>query len=197
MPSVIQWGGFDSAFSQPMTRRFERPIVGARPVVDGTAQKTASKKLFITPNGPPPEGGPPLRYGAYGVRIPRRRHDPIFSPRVDHIAHLSRPERQRCSWGASRESDGRAAAQPPYACTRTEKVPWRRCSCVHLAAPRCPRRPPAWPGHRSRRQNSQQRKTGSYTALPVVTSWPPCPRRHSVEPPLTAPSAAMLSAHYA
>ena len=112
------------------------------------------------------------------------------------MAHLSRPERQRCSWGAPRESDGRAAAQPPYACTRTEKVPWRRCSCVHLAAPRCPRRPPACPGHRSRRQNSQQRKTGSYTALPVVTSWPPCPRRHSVEPPLTAPSAAMWSAHY-
>ena len=30
----------------------------------------------------------------------------------------------------------------------------------------------------SRRQNTQQRKTGSYTALPVATRWPPCRRRH-------------------
>jgi hypothetical protein len=132
---------------------------------------------------------------------PRRRHDPIFSPRVDHIAHWSRPERQRCSWGACRESeDGRAAAQPPYACTdpygespmatlllrssRSSKVPQAASS---LAMP--PEQPAV-------RQN-KQRKTGSYTALLVVTSWPPCPRRHSVEPPLPAPSAAMLSAHYA
>ena len=59
MPSVIQWGGFDSAFFWPMTRRFERTMVGARPVVDGTAQKHASKKLLITRNSPPPDLGPP------------------------------------------------------------------------------------------------------------------------------------------
>ena len=179
-----------------MTHGFEGSQVGATPIEEGVPQKPARKKLLMMRNGTPPDVGPPLRRGAYGVRSPRPDNGHLLAPRVDHIAHLSRPERQRCSWGACRQSDGRAAAQPPYARTRTEKVPWRRCSCVHLAAPRCPRRPPAWPGHRSRRQNSQQRKTGSYTALPVVTSWPPCPRRHSVEPPLTAPSAAMLSAHY-
>ena len=56
----LKGGVFIPAFSQPMTRRFERPMAGARPVVDGTAQKTASKKLLITRNAPPPDVGPPL-----------------------------------------------------------------------------------------------------------------------------------------
>ena len=167
-----------------MTHGFDRaPKSGRhlRPIEESVPQKPARKKLLVMRNGTPPDVGPPLRRGAYGVRSPRPAMDIFWHPRQsgrDRLAHLSGTERQGCSWGASRESmsDGRAAAQPPYACTRTEKVPWRRRSCVHLAAPRCPRRPPAWPrGHRSRRQNSQQRKTGSYTGLPVVTSWPPSP----------------------
>ena len=101
-----------------------------------------------------------------------------MAPRVDQLAHLSGTERQGCSWGASRDSGGRAAAQPPCACTRTQKVPWRPCSCVQLAAPRCPRRSPARLCHRSRRPTKQQRKTGSYTALPVASSWPPSRQRH-------------------
>ena len=141
-------------------------------------QKTARKKLLMMLNGTPPDVGPPLRRGAYGVRSPRPDNGHLLAPRVDQLAHLSGTERQGCSWGASRDSGGRAAAQPPCACTRTQKVPWRPCSCVQLAAPRCPRRPPAWPCHQSRRQNTQQRKTSTYTALPVATRWPPCRRRH-------------------
>ena len=77
-----------------------------------------------------------------------------------------------------RESEGRAAAQPPGASARTQKVAWRRCCRVQIAAPRCPRRSPARLGHRSHRPNKQQRKTGSYTgALPVASSWPPHRRR--------------------
>jgi len=99
-------------------------------------------------------------------------------PRVDRLTQLSGTERQGCSWGACRESDGRAAAQPPCACTRTQKVAWRRCCRVQLAAPRSPRRSPARPGHRSRRPNKQQRKIDSYTAVPVASSWPPSRHRH-------------------
>ena len=80
MPSVIQWGGFDSAFYRPMTRRFERPMVGAWPVVDGTAQKTASKKLLITRNGPPPDVGPPLRTGRMGSEYPGAAMTQFFHP---------------------------------------------------------------------------------------------------------------------
>ena len=130
-------------------------------------------------NGTPPDVGPPLRRGAYGVRSPRPENGHFLAPRVDQLAHLSGTERQGCSWGASRDSGGRAAAQPPCACTRTQKVPWRPCSCVQLAAPRCPRRPPAWPCHQSRRQNTQQRKIGTYTALPVATRWSTLPLRLS------------------
>ena len=140
-------------------------------------QKTARKKLLMMRNGTPPDVGPPLRRGAYGVRSPRPENGHLLAPRVDQLAHLSGTERQGCSWGASRDSGGRAAAQPPCACTRTQKVPWRPCSCAQLAAPRCPRRSPARLGHRSRRPNKQQRKTGSYTALPVASSWPPHRRR--------------------
>ena len=99
-------------------------------------------------------------------------------PRADRLTQLSGTERQRCSWGACRESDGRAAAQPPCACTRTQKVAWRRCCRAQLAAARSPWRSPARPGHRSRRPNKQQRKIDSYTALPVASSWPPSRQRH-------------------
>ena len=34
--------------SQPMTRGFERPMVGATPIDEGMPQKTARKKLLIT-----------------------------------------------------------------------------------------------------------------------------------------------------
>ena len=60
----------------------------------------------------------------------------------------------------------------------TQKVAWRRCCRVQLAAPRSPRRSPARPGNRSRRTNKQQRKIDSYTALPVASSWPPSRHRH-------------------
>ena len=43
-----------------MTRRFERLMVGAQHVVDGTAQKTERDNLLITRNGPPPDVAPPL-----------------------------------------------------------------------------------------------------------------------------------------
>ena len=35
MGSLTQWGVFVPGFSQPMTRRFERLMVGARHVADG------------------------------------------------------------------------------------------------------------------------------------------------------------------
>ena len=96
---------------------------------------------------------------------------------MDQVAYLSGTERQGCSWGACRDSESRAAAQPPGACARTQKVAWRRCCRVQIAAPRCPRRSPARLGPRARRQTKQQRKTGSYTDLPVASRWPPHRRR--------------------
>ena len=42
------------------------------------------------------------------------------------------------------------------------------------------------------RTRSSERPARTRLCRSVVTSWPPCPRRHSVEPPLTPPSAAML-----
>ena len=96
---------------------------------------------------------------------------------MDQVAYLSGTERQGCSWGACRDSESRAAAQPPGACARTQKVAWRRCFRVQIAAPRCPRRSPALLTYRSRRLNKQQRKTGSYTSLPVASRWPPYRRR--------------------
>ena len=158
-------------------------------------QKTARKKLLMMRNGTPPDVGPPLRRGAYGVRSPRPENGHLLAPRVDQLAHLSGTERQGCSWGASRDSGGRAAAQPPCACTRTQKVPWRPCSCVQLAAPRCPRRPPAWPCHQSRRQNKQQRKTGSYGSAGRQHQVATLPSSSAMKAPFASPSAAMLSAH--
>ena len=96
---------------------------------------------------------------------------------MDQVAYLSGTERQGCSWGACRDSESRAAAQPPGACARTQKVAWRRCCRVQIAAPRCPRRSPARLGPRARRPTKQQRKTGSYTDLPVASRWPPHRRR--------------------
>ena len=96
---------------------------------------------------------------------------------MDRLTYLSGAERQGCSWGACRDSEGRAAAQAPGACARTQKVAWRRCCRVHIAAPRCPRRSPARLCHRARRPTKQQRKTVSYTALPVASRWPPHRRR--------------------
>ena len=96
---------------------------------------------------------------------------------MDRLTYLSGTERQGCSWGACRDSESRAAAQPPGACARTQKVAWRHCCGVQIAAPRCPRRSPARLTHRARRPNKQQRKTGSYTSLPVASRWPPYRRR--------------------
>ena len=140
-------------------------------------QNSARKKLFMLRNGAAPDVGPPLSPGACEVRSPRPPNGHLWAPRVDQVAYLSGMKRQGCSWGACRESEGRAAAQPPGACARTQKVAWRRCCRVQIAAPRCPRRSPARLGHRFRRPNKQQRKTGSYTALPVASSWPPHRRR--------------------
>ena len=160
-----------------MTHDCEGSKVGAIPIDEGMPQKIARKKLFMMRNGAAPDVGPPPRPGACEVRSPRPPNGHLWAPRVDQVAYLSGMERQGCSWGACRESEGRAAAQPPGACARTQKVAWRRCCRVQIAAPRCPRRSPARLGHRSRRPNKQQRKIGSYTALPVASSWPPHRRR--------------------
>ena len=108
----------------------------------------------------------------------RHRFDRPQAPRVDHIGHLSSPDRRSWSWGACRDSQHRSRLSLQRRRTRPEKKPWRRCSGVHLAAPRCRRRPPAWPRHWGRRHTKQQRKTGTYTALPVATRWSPLLLRH-------------------
>ena len=141
-------------------------------------QKTAHKKLFYDSGRHPSRCRTPPGGGAYAVRSPRPYNGQLLPPRVDRLTQLSGTERQGCSWGACRESDGRAAAQPPCACTRTQKVAWRRCCRAQLGAARSPWRSPARPGHRSRRPNKQQRKIDSYTALPVASSWPPSRQRH-------------------
>ena len=117
-----------------MAHGFEGSQVGATPIEEGVPQKTARKKLLMMRNGTPPDVGPPLRRGAYGVRLPRPENGHLLAPRADQLAHLSGTERQGWSWGASKESDGQAAAQPPCACTRTQKVAWRRCCRAQLAA---------------------------------------------------------------
>ena len=138
MGSLIQRGVFVPAFSQPMTGGCECSKVGAVPIEEGMTQKTSRKKLFMIPAGTPPDVGPPPGGGAYGVRSPRPHNGQLLPPRVDRLTQLSGTERQGCSWGACRESDGRAAAQPPCACTRTQKVAWRRCYRAQLAAARRP-----------------------------------------------------------
>ena len=103
MGSLTRGGVFVPALSQPMTRGFERPMVGATHIEEDMPQRNCTKKAF----DPPPEGGPPLRTGRMGSEYPDAAMTPFFHPGcVDHIAHLSRPERQRCSWGACRQSGG-------------------------------------------------------------------------------------------
>ena len=181
-----------------MTHGFEGSQVGAVPIEEGMPQKTARKKLLMMRNGTPPDVGPPLRRGAYGVRSPRPHNGHLLAPRVDQLAHLSGTERQGCSWGASRDSGGRAAAQPPCACTRTQKVPWRPCSCAQLAAPRCPRQPPCSlamsPEPPAEHAAAKDRLVhGSDGRHQVATM----PLTSSTEAPFAAPSTAMLSAHHA
>ena len=66
-----------------MTRRFERPMVGAEPIMDGSVQhKKLHEKSFFTLGGP---------------------HSPPESPRTPEMLLGS----------MQGESDGRAAAQPP------------------------------------------------------------------------------------
>ena len=162
-------------------------------------QKTARKKLLMMQNGTPPDVGPPLRRGAYGVRSPRPENGHLLAPRVDQLAHLSGTERQGCSWGASRDSGGRAAAQPPCACTRTQKVPWRPCSCVHLAAPSTkvpqavsslamPPEPPA--EHAAAKDRHIHGSDGRHQVATMPSS-------SSMKAPFPTSSAAMLSAHHA
>ena len=135
------------------------------------------KSFFMIPTGTLYDVGPPPGRGAYGVRSPRPHNGRLLPPMMDRLTRPSGTERQGCSWGACRDSEGRAAAQAPGACARTQKVAWRRCCRVQIAAPRCPRRSPARLCHRARRPTKQQRKTGSYTALPVASRWPPHRRR--------------------
>ena len=177
MASLIQWGAFVPAFSQPMAGGCECSKVGTVPIEEGMTQKTARFKLVMMRNGAPPDVGPPLSPGACEVRSPRPPNGHLWAPRVDRLTYLSGTERQGCSWGACRASESRAAAQAPGACARTQKVAWRRCCRVQIAAPRCHRRSSARPCHCIRRLTKQQRKTGSYTALPVTSRWPPYRRR--------------------
>ena len=58
-----------SVISAYMTRGFEGSQVGATPIEEGMSQKTAREKLLMMRNGTPPDVGPPLRRGAYGVRL--------------------------------------------------------------------------------------------------------------------------------
>ena len=100
MGSLIQWGGFFPALSEPMTHGCEGSKVGAIPIEEGMPQKTARKKLFMMRNGAAPDVGPPLSPGACEVRSPRPPNGHLWAPRVDQVAYLSGMERQGCSWGA-------------------------------------------------------------------------------------------------
>ena len=108
MGSLIQWGGFVPALSEPMTRDCEGSKVGAIPIEEGMMR-----------NGAAPDVGSPLSPGACEVRSPRPPNGHLWAPRVDCLTYLSGTERRGCSWGAFRDSEGRAAAQPPGACART------------------------------------------------------------------------------
>ena len=54
MGSLIQWGGFVPAISEPITHGCEGSIVGAIPIEEGMTQKTARFKLLIMRNGARP-----------------------------------------------------------------------------------------------------------------------------------------------
>ena len=58
MGSLIQWGVFVPAISEPITHGCEGSIVGAIPIEEGMTQKTARFKLLIMRNGAPPDVGP-------------------------------------------------------------------------------------------------------------------------------------------
>ena len=58
MGSLIQWGGFVPALSEPITHGCEGSKVGAIPIEEGMTQKTAQKKLFMMRNGAAPDVGP-------------------------------------------------------------------------------------------------------------------------------------------
>ena len=80
MGSLIRRGGFDSAFSQPMTNSCEWLTVGGQPVADSTAQKTAREKLLVTRNGHPPDVGPPPRPVRMGSDHPEGTKDAFDHP---------------------------------------------------------------------------------------------------------------------
>ena len=65
---LIQWGGFVTASSEPMTHDYEGSKVGAIPIEEGMTQKTARNKRFMMRNGAAPDLGPPLSPGACEVR---------------------------------------------------------------------------------------------------------------------------------
>ena len=181
-----------------MTHGFEGSQVGATPIEEGMPQKTARKKLLIMRNGTPPDVGPPLRRGAYGVRSPRPENGHLLAPRVDQLAHLSGTERQGCSWGASKESDGQAAAQRatmrmhPHAegplatlllrSSRSSKVPQAASSLA------MPPEPPA--EHAAAKDRHMHGSDGRHQAATM-------PSTSSMKAPFPTSSAAMLSAHQA
>ena len=105
MGSLIQWGGFVPALSEPMTHDCEGSKVGAIPIEEGMPQKNAQNKLFMMRNGAAPDVGPPLSTGACEVRSLRPPNGHLWAPRVDQVAYLSGMKRQGCSWGACGESD--------------------------------------------------------------------------------------------
>ena len=149
-------------------------------------------------NGAPPDVGPPLSPGACEVRSPRPPNGHLWAPRVDRLTYLSGTERQGCSWGACRDSESRAAAQAPGACARTQKVAWRHCCGVQIAAPRCPRRSPARLCHRARRPTIQAAAKDRLVHGPAGRQQVATPPSSSAaEPPFEAPSVAMLSASLA
>ena len=160
-------------------------------------QKTARFKLLIMRNGAPPDVGPPLSPGACEVRSPRPPNGHLWAPRVDRLTYLSGTERQGCSWGACRDSESRAAAQPPGACARTQKVAWRHCCGVQIAAPRCPRAvssPSVPPGPLTDQAAAKDRLIHGPAGRQQVAT---LPSSSAAEPPFDAPSVAMLSASLA
>ena len=98
MVSLIQWGGFVPALSEPITHDCEGSKVGEIPIEEDMTQKIARKKLFMMRNGAAPDVGPPLSPGACEVRSPRPPNGHLWAPRVDQVAYLSGLERQGCSW---------------------------------------------------------------------------------------------------
>jgi len=106
-------------------------------------QKNARKKLLITRNGPPPDVGPSLRTGRMGSEYPdaaiasffhpgwTTRHSPPESPRT--------PEMLLGSMHAGSLMAEQQLSHHTHAPVRRKSHgDAGSCSCVHLAAPRCP-----------------------------------------------------------